>query len=62
MADLYTRDTSCDRDITSKFGKPLWEEARITSEDEEGYRILITPMETPGLWRLDKIKRGGLNI
>jgi hypothetical protein len=56
MEDLYTRNKDCDIDITKKFGRPLWDEASLTSEDDEGTRILITPMETPGLWRLDKIK------
>ena len=60
MKDPYKRNKECDRDITIKFGRPLWEEARLTSEDDEGISVLITPMETPGLWRIDKIKKEDL--
>jgi hypothetical protein len=56
--DYLKGDKDCDRDIETKFGEPLWEEAGITSPEEDGTRILITPMPVPGLWRLDKIRKG----
>lgn len=61
MEGLYKRNKECDRDIEERFGKPLWGEARITKPDEEGNRVLFTPMPTPGLWRVDLVKKEDLN-
>lgn len=59
---LLTRNAECDKYMEERFGKPVWGEASITKPDWEGNRILITPMPVPGLWRLDKIRKGEINL